>query len=226
MSNMNEKKSLIVIVSSILLMTSFEARAQWWNPLAPKDFEDCVIKNLKSGMGEDAVRALRSACRAKFPTKESAAEKLEAQKKDARYLKCNEENKIDLDHRFIAIGRANQIKTNEILSNLKSIKFDQSGAAPFVNFQNMNSFGISGVMIGLTKDKSCPRKIEDYIYTTYCTQGNTEKGVSGGSFGGLSCGWLPKEAKNIGFCPIGFSPMYNRFDDSLLTFQENNGYCN
>jgi hypothetical protein len=54
--------------------------------------------------------------------------------------KAFRENKIDFNHNFFSLTGAHELKTSEILSKLKSIKFEQNGIYPFVNFQNMNSF--------------------------------------------------------------------------------------
>jgi hypothetical protein len=81
-------------------------------------------------------------------------------------------------------------------------------------------------MVGFTNAKQCHQKTEDYRYSTYCNAGFTERGVASSAFGTLICGELPREAKGMGFCPIGYSPMYNQFNESLLDFLERNNYCN
>jgi hypothetical protein len=122
------------------------------------------------------------------------------------------------------LGLRNSNKTSEIISKLKTFKYD--GSANIVTFQNMNSFGISGVAVGFTTNKQCPQKTDEYRFSTYCTNVSTDNGVAANSYGTLSCGQLPREAKVMGFCPIGFSPVYNQFNDSLAEFMEKNSYCN
>lgn len=218
------KSVLSTLLFFNFLITPLSVYAQWWNPLAPKDYDDCVIKNLKSGMGEDAVRALQYSCMQKYPPKSTAEEIIADKKADERYKKCGLDKDHYKTHMFLALGSRASYKTSEILSKLKTLKYD--GTSNKVGFQNMNSFGISGVMVGFTTDKQCPQTTDAYQYSTYCNSYTTESGVSPNAYGSLSCGQLPKEAKALGFCPIGYSPMYNKFNESLLDFFETNQYCN
>ena len=218
------KSTLLTIIIFNFLTTHSTSFAQWWNPLEPKDFDECVIKNLKSGMGEDAVSALRYSCMKKYPPKVSEADKLAAKKSEDKFKKCRIEKDHYKTHMFLALGNRDSYKTSEIISKLKTFKYES--ALNKVSFQNMNSFGISGVMVGFTSEKRCPQKTEDYRFSTYCKTGFTERGVSSSAYGSLGCGQLPKEAKAMGFCPIGYSPMYNQFNDSLSDFLEKNNYCN
>ena len=68
---------------------------------------------------------------------------------------------------------------------------------------------------------------DGYEVITYCkAQGyGTKSGVSPNSFGVANCGNVPKDAASLGFCVVGYSPIYDQFDDSLLEFSERNGYC-
>jgi hypothetical protein len=223
-SSLKLKSTLLTIFAVNLLIIHSISFAQWWNPLEPKDFDECVIKNLKSGMGEEAVKALRFSCMQKYPPKTTAAEVLAEKKADEKYKKCRIEKDHYKNHMFLALGSRDSYKTNEIINKLKTFKYD--GASDKVSFQNMNTFGISGVMVGFTTDKQCPQKTEDYRFSTYCNTFSTDNGVASSAYGALSCGQLPKEAKAMGFCPIGYSPMYNKFNESLIDFLEKNNYCN
>jgi hypothetical protein len=223
-SSFRIKSDLSTLLLLTFLLAPTIAYAQWWNPLAPKDFDDCIIKNLKSGMGEEAVRALQYSCIQKYPSKNTAAETIADKKIDEKYKKCRLDREHYKTHRFFALGSRNSYKTSEIISKIKTFKYD--GSTNKVGFQNMNSFGISGVMVGFTTNKQCPQTTEEYQYSTYCSSYSTENGVAPSAYGSLNCGQLPKEAKAMGFCPIGYSPMYNQFNESLLDFFENNNYCN
>jgi hypothetical protein len=218
------KSIFFVLFSFIFFTTHSISFSQSWNPFEPKDFDECIIKNLKPGMSDEAVKALQYSCIKKYPPKSSDAEKLVEKKLDERLKKCRLEKDHYKTHMFLAIGKIDSYKTSEIISKLKTFKYD--GSLDKVGFQNMNPFGISGVAIGFTNDKQCPQKAEDYRFSTYCTDGFTERGVASNAYGFLSCGQLPKEAKAMGFCPIGYSPMYNQFNESLLDFLEKNKYCN
>lgn len=218
------KSTLLTIVVLNFLATHSISYAQWWNPLEPKDFDECVIKNLKSGIGEEAVKALRYSCMQKYPPKTTAAEKLAEKKAEEKQKKCGIEKDHYTTHMFLSLGSRNTYKTSEIISKFKTFEYD--GTSNKVSFQNMNSFGISGIMVGFTTDKKCPQKTDEYRFSTYCNTFSTERGVASSAYGSLSCGQLPKEAKVMGFCPIGYSPMYNQFNESLLDFLEQNSYCN
>ena len=58
--------SVIAAFLIILFAYSSHAEAQWWNPFAPKNFDECILDKVKEGMGEDAVRAVQYACAAQF----------------------------------------------------------------------------------------------------------------------------------------------------------------
>lgn len=224
---MMKLKNLIhrTIVFFLLSTTvvALEAKSQWWNPLAPQNFDDCVLQNLKQGMGEDAVRALRQSCYNKFPQATAQDTKQEREKKD-RYLKCSLDEKHSKNWIFFEADHKKDFRrTKEILNQLRERSYDS--AKNTVSFQNMNDFGISMVQVGFTKSKQCPETAKDYAYTTFCGGGSTRWGVGVVSFGSLSCGQLPKAAKSMGYCFIGYSPIYDQFDDSLLEFNERNGYC-
>jgi hypothetical protein len=219
----NSRNIFLAALSLLLPLISY---GQWWNPLAPKDYNECFIKNMKEGMGEDAVRALQYACIQKYPApKESQSSINEKNKREERYKKCRIDKDDYKTHMHLAIGARESYKTSQVLEGVKNFQYD--GQFNTVSFQNMNSFGISGIMVGFTKSKQCHAEIKDYAYSTYCTSyRGTESGVASKSFGSLSCGNLPREAKSMGFCTIGYSPFYNKFNDSLVDFLETNGYCN
>jgi hypothetical protein len=215
-----------IFLAALSLLLPLISYGQWWNPLAPKDYNECIIKNMKEGMGKDAVEALQSACIEKYPApKESQSSINQRNKREERYKKC----RIDEDHYkvhiHLTIGEREPAKTSQVLEGVKNFKYD--GQSNTVSFQNMNSFGISGIMLGFTNSKQCYAEIKDYTYSTYCQKNysGTESGVASQSFGSLRCGNLPREAKSMGFCKIGYSPFYDKFNDSLLDFLERYGYC-
>jgi hypothetical protein len=182
---------------------------------------------MKEGMSEQAVRAVQHACFEKYPTKEDKKVKAESLAKEAEYKKC----RIKSDHwktqLIIGINDSNSYylaHTHTILERLKSRKYDT--VKNTIGFQNANNFGISAVQIGFTKAKSCPSKMEEFSYSTYCRSHTTQDGVGQNAYGTLYCGDLPREARSLGYCFVGYSPIYNQFDDSLLTFLKSEKYCN
>lgn len=208
------------------------ASAQWWNPLAPKNYEDCILKNMKDVSGDDATQAIKDACRQKFPQELDAndrriLEKLaqESKLKDAEYEKCGIRSNNRQDYHFLfSLGEgtpAQNAVTQNILNQLNNKLYDYLERT--IGFQNNNNFGISAVRIGFTKLKQCTQKQSEYTYTTVCTNNwpttpRTSHGVPPNTYGTLSCGKLPRQANSLGMCIIGYSPIYNPFDDSLLDF--------
>jgi hypothetical protein len=196
------------------------AIGQWWNPFEPKDYNECIIKNMKHGMSEEAITTLKQACIRKYPTPEFK----ERIKKEDRYRKCGIKMYDYSKYQLLSIDGKGSNKTRVLLENLKYVKYWSE--VNTLSFNNMNQFGVSALLIGFTKSSQCYPDSSDYSYTTFCTmQGKTENGIPKGTFGYLQCEATPIAAKSMGYCVLGFSPIYNRFDDSLLHFMEKNGYC-
>jgi hypothetical protein len=211
-------------IAMIVCLYPTLANAQWWNPLAPKDYNDCIIKNLKDGMGEDAVRALKFACYEKYPPRTTAAEKKEETTKKMRMSKCG----LDDDHyKFHWFFNLNEKRIINFKKHLESIIIEEySSHNNHASIQNKNAFAISGVMIGLTGAKSCSLNSDSYEAVAYCHSTSTDSGIiSSMSYGRFRCSEVPKKAKSMGYCVIGYSPRYYKFDDSLLKFKEDNGLC-
>jgi len=193
-----------------MVMLTINANAQWWNPLAPKDANDCIIKNLKNGMGEDAVRALKFACYEKYPPQQTAAEKREESLKKLRMLKCNLSDDHYKYHYFFTIKEDRIINLKKHIDAVKIEEYNGN----FASIQNKNSFAISGVAIGLTSAKSCSLNPDSYETIAYCRSGSTDSGViSAMSFGRFNCTEVPKKTRGMGYCVIGYSPRYYQFDN-------------
>jgi hypothetical protein len=43
------------------------SQAQWWNPFAPKDYEDCAESAARDARSKEALSILLSSCNSKFP---------------------------------------------------------------------------------------------------------------------------------------------------------------
>jgi len=214
----------VALIALLCISLQSEAKAQWWNPMAPKDYDECILKYLKPGMGKEAVWAVQNSCNDKFAPKQSAAERDRERILDERYKKCE----LPRDHykkTFVWFGLSGRRvkQTTAVLSKIKGLKYD--GSANRVSFQNTNNFGVSVIALGFTNATSCSNNEQEYLYTTFCRGGSTENGVGGISFGSLNCGELPKDAIGMRYCLIGFSPLYDKFDSSLLDFVEKNGLC-
>jgi hypothetical protein len=211
------------IILFFAVMMPIELLAQSWNPFAPRDYNDCILKNLKEGMREDAVRAVQFACTEKYPTPEDKSIASGLKALEARKKKCKYKDEFTTNHTFIGIElKRNQQVTQAIINKIKSLKLENNN---LLHFQNMNNFGLSGLSIGFINAKQCPLDISSYNYTTNCFS-DKNNGVAPTSYGGLPCGSLPPEAKSMPMCVIGFSPIYPSYGHTLLEFLEDNGYCN
>lgn len=215
---------LLLVTVSISFVTS--VNAQWFNPFAKKTAEDCILEKIKDTRGEDAVRALQQSCYSKYDSASSSPADDKALKaKTKRLENCGLKDSYK-NHFYFSNIFFYSPKNSFYLGNIKRANYDKSRNT--VEFQNNNNIGISGVMVGFTKAKQCSDNKDAYEVITYCkAQGyGTKSGVSPNSFGVSNCGNVPKDAVNLGFCVIGYSPIYDQFDDSLLEFMEKNGYCN
>ena len=216
---------LMIIILSIFFTSSVSA--QWYNPFAKKTAEDCVLEKIKDTRGEDAVRALQQSCYSKYDSASTSSEDDTAYKaKNKRLERCGLKQDSYKNHIYFSNVFFYSSKNAFFLGNIKRTNYNR--AKNTIEFQNNNNIGISGVMIGFTKAKQCSDNKDGYEVITYCkAEGyGTTSGVSPSSFGIANCGNVPKDAASLGFCVVGFSPIYDKFDDSLLEFSERNGYCN
>lgn len=214
-------KNLYLVL--ILFLFSVDVGAQW-NPFKKKTAEDCILEKIKDTRGEDAVRALQQSCYMKYDsgTSNSGNEKT-SKEKEKREKKCDLDTDAYKYHHFFSITVKERPSTQITISNIKRPKYNQQDRT--IEFQNNNNFGLSGVLVGFTKNKNCTSNQNDYEVTTYCAR-NTKVGISPGSYGILPCGSVPSDAARLGFCIIGYSPIYDQFNDDLLIFKEKNGLCN
>jgi len=218
-------RQLFLLTICIFIATS--ANAQWFNPFAKKTAEDCVLEKIKDTRGEDAVRALQQSCYSKYDSASSSPADDKAFKaKTKRLEKCGLKQDSYNNHIYFSNVFFNSPKNSFYVGNIKRANYDKYKNT--IEFQNNNIIGISGVMVGFTKAKQCSDNKDGYEVITYCKpQGyGTKSGVSPNSFGVADCGNVPKDAASLGFCVVGYSPIYDQFDDSLLEFSERNGYCN
>ena len=214
-------KNLLLVLT--LFLFTFDANAQW-NPFKKKTAEDCILEKIKETRGEDAVRALQQSCYMKYESgSTNPGSDKSLRDKEKRERKCSLDSDSYKFHHFFSITVNNRPSTQITISNIKRPKFNQQENS--IELQNNNSFGLSGVFVGFLKGKTCSTNQNDYEVTTYCGR-NTKSGISPGSYGKLQCGRVPSDAARLGFCVIGYSPIYDQFNDDLLLFKERNGLCN
>ena len=54
------------LAAVVVLAMSTPASAQWWNPLAPSDYEECIERAAKEAKTSDALNILLQSCSTKF----------------------------------------------------------------------------------------------------------------------------------------------------------------
>ena len=58
----------ILSIATVACLSS-QASAQWWNPLAPSDYEECAEKAAKEGKTAGGLSILLQACNTTFPAR-------------------------------------------------------------------------------------------------------------------------------------------------------------
>jgi len=64
---------LMSVVCLVAVCASTGAMAQWWNPLGPNNYDECVLQNMQGVTNDNAALAISSACRRQFPSASTAA---------------------------------------------------------------------------------------------------------------------------------------------------------
>jgi hypothetical protein len=63
------------LFSIIFILFSNGVVAQWWNPFAPDDYEECAKKSANKAKSDKALDILLSACSAEFPARRNPSQK-------------------------------------------------------------------------------------------------------------------------------------------------------
>lgn len=100
------RKGMSQIIIFIIVFCSFPARA--WSPFGPNNYDDCVLGNIKGAQNKQAVFAIKSACRSKFPLSDAEA--------------CEDFNNVSGS----TFSEVRQIKGFEELSDDEIISYGQS----------------------------------------------------------------------------------------------------
>lgn len=213
------------IATTILVLIFFNNNSAYAQFFGPKNYEECILQNMKGTTSDVAAGQIVAACRSKFPVGQSKQELVKREQLEERAKKCSlgKVSAGDIIGFRIDHDRLNS-RITRVLDNLKSFSYD--GSRELIEMQNINRFGISQVQLGFTDAQKCPNEINSYKFMIYCGSNDTESGVSPSSFGKLNCMSLPQQAKGLGVCKIGFVPFYRRFkEDGFLEFMEENDFC-
>jgi hypothetical protein len=170
-------KTIKSLFAAYIVCQSPTSEAQWYNPFAKKTAEDCILEKIKETRGEDAVRALRMSCYAKYESVNSQSpSSTNADKDRERRLKSC---KIEFDdykfREMFDVFSTKSREVNKVIDNVKKATYDR--ASNSISFQNNNDFGVSVLMIGFTKGKACGANKADYDYTTSCGGLDSKSGV-------------------------------------------------
>lgn len=63
------RPKLAVALAACLFVSPSQTYAQWWNPFAPADFEECSEQAAKEAKTDEALKILLRACSSKFPAR-------------------------------------------------------------------------------------------------------------------------------------------------------------
>lgn len=141
----------------MLLMLGFPLSTAFaWNPFGPKNFEDCVLQNMKGVTSDAAAAHIRMACIKKFPRQPE-------QEKSAPTTRYGYP-RIDIwDYEY----------SSKIFENigLGKTRKNQYGGIEIV-VTNKNNFGLTGIYIGTLKNKksvTCSLDKSDYKEIYECS---------------------------------------------------------
>ena len=201
----------------------------------PSNFNDCVLEGLKTAKTEFAIKALYSTCASKFPSKESTATP-SVTPEEARRLslikKCRLTESEDRGETGTFLVKDFPTLSSAVLK-LTSQKLAQGKGAysdsDTISFQNNNSFGISGVALGLGLRKglgSCSWRSEDYKAVIYCNSYSVNSGVAADSYGSISCPNSTRDFPKENYCIVGVRPAYDRISQGLASAMVRMELCN
>ncbi len=170
------KKTLpIRLIFSTIFLFSFNAYP--WSPFGPKNFDDCIIENMKGITSDAAAGSIRMACRQKFPAKVDPTPAVD-------------------------ISRAGYPRVDVWGNNYPTIAFSNITTGRFQSTQyggiwlpvtNKNNFDLTGIYLGILKNKNqnlCTRDKSDYSEIFECSgtiEANTTKNARCGSIEGRWC---------------------------------------
>ncbi len=223
------------IFFALALMTSANAMA--WTLFGPKNYDECILQNMKGVTDKTAAELIMMSCSNKFsndykPSKEEQAATLRAeqaklatellQKKRAAKCGISITSNGDFELKELRLGNEYEESTSQYLNLIKNAQFDKGMQK--ISFQNNNKFGVVALRIGFIKGKVCSNDSTAYEAIVSCT-GYRSGAVTPSSYGSLSCDRSPSNAGQYGYCLIGIAPQVQDLNDQL-DFFETRGMCN
>jgi len=179
-------KTAFIIFLAIQLT---EANA--WSLLGPNSYEECVLDAMKGVQSDTAAAIINRTCLEKFP-----------KAKEKTPTRVRGECRVNIWHGEPAAKMLAEIEHGDFIGSHLSIT-------------NKNSFSLSGIYLGVLKDKkrkSCSTSYKDYSHFYSC------KGtVSGWMTGYFSCVPAPQQA----WCVVGLA---TGIQDDCLAFYIREGF--
>lgn len=217
MSRKKSKSPSLIFV--FLLALSEQAFA--WNPFGPKTLEDCLIKEMPKAQTPEAAKSIEMGCIMKFSRGDSES--------NAALTRLNNRlKKCGVDNVYEWMAPTSSQATSSVINKLINISLRNSPFDGRISFQNNNSVAIDSVLVGFTKEKSCPRELDKYSAVTKCTSGYPSSPVRQFTYGSLVCHNLDTIPNNLrgGFCIASFSPFgLNTNKEEIVEFLEKNNFC-
>ena len=165
----------------LIALTPLSAQAGWFG-----NYDDCVLDNMKAGLSNAGVAAVKTACRNKYPSK--AVETHSSDKNDNPFTKgfdeidngtyspdrtptcgtinlTNEEIgniKLQPDSHFYSIWNGNNFKVNDLAFTLKFKEKDYLGAVIANNEVNKSAGSVDGESSQSTISLNFPSNIYSY----------------------------------------------------------------
>jgi len=205
------KKSLIVLTTLFLAPTYSPAQF-----FGPRNYEDCVLQNIKTAKTDAAVSAVYSMCASKFSTSPTIDKK-----KDEARKRCKLDTEADA--RGVLI-RGDSGIISEHKSKLRNLKISNTSHNSIsIEFQNLNSFAVDGVSIGFgPKTNACKSELEHYAAVIYC---GDYSGVPSGGYGSLPCQQEARHFVRKSYCLVAYKPRHNILTESFSEKLISIGLC-
>lgn len=201
-----------VMLVATLGAVSAPSEANWFGFGEPKSLEDCLLKHVDKGMSDAAVNAIIYSCSEKFPS--------ESDKSHSKNKKLLEKCRLSSVKPGTQIYLYNQRDAKPaardtvqgVANNVVIEEFEPVNGK--LKIHNKSSMNLGGLAIGFTKTKTCPDELKAYAAISHCSA--VQSGINALGYGAMQCQEIPKSARKLGYCVVGFTPRYDRFDLTTL----------
>jgi hypothetical protein len=161
----------------LLALFSLHFSVGAWNPFGPKNFDDCIIQNMKGVTSDTAAASIRHACRQKFSEKIPPKNQESAARIGYPRLDIWDKPYNQRVFKNIAVGRTKPNKYGGLE----------------ITITNKNEFTLNGIYIGISSENkpgNCSLEKSDYVEIHECNgeiHSNTTKTLTCASPRGQWC---------------------------------------